>query len=85
MRLLESERLHEIAERHTSTAILDPVPKAMCQKLDKSFNRLVDLVRARDGRLAEEHWRRHMETAGAVLLEGYEDTRARDILANYLN
>jgi GntR family transcriptional repressor for pyruvate dehydrogenase complex len=73
--------LHEIVERHTSAAVMeDPVPKERYDKLAKSFARLVDLVRSRDGRLAEAHWRRHMEVAGDKLLKGYADTRVRDIM-----
>lgn len=73
--------LQEISERHTTSAIdTKPVPKALYQKLLKSYNRLVELLEARSGDAAQAHWRRHMETSGALLLEGYEQTRVRDIM-----
>jgi DNA-binding FadR family transcriptional regulator len=75
--------LHEITERHTTTAILDAdnlVPKAEYTKVVKSYRRLVDLVRSRKGPEAEAHWRRHMEAASAALLKGHEKTKVRDIM-----
>jgi DNA-binding FadR family transcriptional regulator len=75
--------LHEISERHTTAAILreqNVVPKAQYTKLLRSYERLVDLVSARNGSAAEAHWRRHMEVASAALLKGYEKTEVRDIL-----
>jgi GntR family transcriptional repressor for pyruvate dehydrogenase complex len=75
--------LHEITERHTTTAILDAdnlVPKAEYTKVVKSYRRLVDLVKSRKGPEAEAHWRRHMEAASAALLKGHEKTKVRDIM-----
>ncbi|TDH45991.1 FadR family transcriptional regulator [Mycobacterium eburneum] len=75
--------LHEIAVRHTSAAIHgahDRVTKAEFNKLIRSYTHLVDLVTARNSTEAEEHWRRHMETAGSSLLKGHERTRVTDIL-----
>ncbi len=75
--------LHEIAERHTTAAILreqSVVPKAQYTKLIRSYHRLADLVSAGKGAETEAHWRRHMEIASAALLTGYEDTKVRDIL-----
>jgi DNA-binding FadR family transcriptional regulator len=46
----------------------------------RSYDRLADLVAERKGAEAEAHWRRHMENASAALLEGYEETKVRDIL-----
>ncbi|WP_319453112.1 MULTISPECIES: FadR/GntR family transcriptional regulator [unclassified Mycobacterium] len=72
--------LHEIAERHSNTAIREQsVPKAHYEELIKSYRRLMDLVAARDGDLTEAHWRRHMENSAQVLLRGYETTRVRDM------
>lgn len=74
--------LHEIAERHTTSAVThQTVSKSQYDKLMKSYRRLVDLVAARDGALAEAHWRRHMENSAHALLEGYKDTKVRDIFA----
>nr|WP_170306521.1 FCD domain-containing protein [Mycolicibacter kumamotonensis] len=72
--------LHEISERHTTAAVRDVVPKAAYAKLLRSYDRLVDLVFARNGIEAEAHWRRHMEIASAALLKGYEKTKVRDIM-----
>jgi DNA-binding FadR family transcriptional regulator len=75
--------LHEISERHTAAAfqgVQNVVPKAQYNKVVKSYHRLVDLVAARKGAEAEEHWRRHMEAAGAALLKGHEKTKVRDIM-----
>lgn len=72
--------LHEISERHTTAAVRDVVPKAAYAKLLRSYDRLVDLVCARNGIEAEAHWRRHMETASAALLKGYEKTKVRDVM-----
>lgn len=73
--------LHEIAEAHTADAIGHHRPtKSQYEKTLKSYRRLVDLVTARDGALAEAHWRRHMENSAQALLKGYENTKVRDML-----
>jgi GntR family transcriptional repressor for pyruvate dehydrogenase complex len=75
--------LYEISERHTTAAFRaarNVVPKAQFAKLIRSYERLVDLVVARDGAEAEAHWHRHMENASAALLKGYEKTKVRDIM-----
>lgn len=75
--------LHEITTRHTAVAIsstVDSIPEAEYDKLLRSYHRLVNLVRAGEGERAYAHWRRHMESAGAALLKGYETTRVRDIM-----
>jgi DNA-binding FadR family transcriptional regulator len=74
--------LHEIAERHTTAAILriqNRVPPAQYAKLLRSYSRLANLVSERKGIEAEAHWRRHMENASAALLKGYEKAKVRDI------
>ena len=75
--------LHEISEKHTAAAIArdhPEVPKALYNRLLRSYRRFVELLQARDGAEAEAHWRRHMETASGLLLEGYEDTKVRDFI-----
>jgi GntR family transcriptional regulator, transcriptional repressor for pyruvate dehydrogenase complex len=73
--------LHEISERHTTSAIRNvTVSKSQYEKMMKSYRRLADLVMARDGAGAETHWRRHMENAANALLKGHETTKVRDIL-----
>jgi GntR family transcriptional repressor for pyruvate dehydrogenase complex len=32
------------------------------------------------GAEAEAHWRRHMDIAGALLMQGHEDTKVRDVM-----
>jgi GntR family transcriptional regulator, transcriptional repressor for pyruvate dehydrogenase complex len=74
--------LYEITVRHTSTAIgrAQKVPKPEYTRLLKSYGHLVELVTARNGAGAEEHWRVHMEAAAAALLKGYEKTKVLDIM-----
>lgn len=75
--------LHEIAVRHVSAAMLgahNAMPKAKADKLLKSYSRLVDLVKARDGVEAEAHWRRHMENSAAELLKACAKTKVRDVM-----
>jgi GntR family transcriptional repressor for pyruvate dehydrogenase complex len=75
--------LHEISERHTTAAILaaeNAVPQAEYERVLRSYQRLAELVEARDGDGAEAHWRRHMQNAAAALLRGYEKTKVRDIM-----
>jgi DNA-binding FadR family transcriptional regulator len=75
--------LHEITERHTRVVVsndhADLTPQRY-RKLVRSYQRLVELVRARDGAGAEAHWRKHMEVAGGLLLRGHEDTPVLDLL-----
>lgn len=75
--------LHEISERHTTTAVLateNAVPQAQYEKLLRSYRRLAELIEARDGDGAEAHWRRHMQNAAAALLKDYAKTKVRDIM-----
>lgn len=73
--------LDEIAERHTATAVLPTATtKAQFDKIMKSYRRLAEVVGARDGTLAEAHWRKHMENAAHALLAGYENTKVRSVL-----
>lgn len=74
--------LHEIAERHTSSAIGEQdLTKSLYDKMMKSYRRLVDLVTARDGARAEAHWRRHMENSARALMVGHEQTKVKDVLS----
>lgn len=75
--------LYEISERHTAAATGGPrneVSKAALEKVLRSYERLVELVDARDGDEAEAHWRRHMQNSAAALLKGHERTKVRDIM-----
>ena len=75
--------LHEIAARHTTVALSHAgitVAESEYAKLLRSYQRLISLLRAREGERAYAHWRRHMESAGAALLKGYEKTKVRDIM-----
>lgn len=83
--------LHEITERHTAAAIMgarnvlaksqyDVHANSQYNKLMRSYNRLVELVEARNGSEAEAHWRRHMENASESMLKGREKTKVRDLM-----
>jgi GntR family transcriptional regulator, transcriptional repressor for pyruvate dehydrogenase complex len=74
--------LHEISVRHTAFAINErqPVPKADYDKLMRSYRRLMHLVRSGDGAAAEAHWRRHLDNARNLLLEGLETVKVRDVM-----
>ncbi len=75
--------LDEISVRHVSAAMVgahNTMPKAKADALLKSYGRLVDLVKARDGLAAEAHWRRHMENSAAELLRACQKTRVRDVM-----
>ncbi len=74
--------LHEITVRHTAFAIEQnrEVSKADYDKLTRSYRRLMTLLRAGDGAAAETHWRKHLDTARDLLLEGFEDVKVRDVM-----
>lgn len=74
--------LHEITVRHTAFAIkeLREVSKADYDKLTRSYRRLMTLLRAGDGSGAETHWRKHLDTARNLLLQGLEDVKVRDVM-----
>jgi GntR family transcriptional regulator, transcriptional repressor for pyruvate dehydrogenase complex len=74
--------LHEITVRHTDVAINDrqPVSKSQYERLLRSCQRLIDLARDGDGEGAEAHWRRHMDSARELLIEGMERVKVRDIM-----
>ncbi|KAA0095361.1 FadR family transcriptional regulator [Mycolicibacterium sp. P1-18] len=74
--------LHEITVRHTAFAIKEhrEVSKADYDKLTRSYRRLMTLLRAGDGAGAESHWRKHLDTARNLLLQGLEDVKVRDVM-----
>lgn len=74
--------LHEITVRHTAFAINEhrQVTKADYDKLTRSYRRLITLLRSGDGAAAEAHWRRHLDTARDLLLEGMENVKVRDVM-----
>ena len=75
--------LDEISVRHVSAAMVgahNAMPPEKSDRLLRSYGRLVDLVKARDGAEAEAHWRRHMENAAAELLNACKKTRVRDVM-----
>ncbi|ETB42811.1 GntR family transcriptional regulator [Mycobacterium avium subsp. hominissuis 10-5606] len=73
--------LHDITVRHTAAAIgrARPVPESEYDKLSRSYQRLLKLLRAHDGPGAEAHWRRHMDTARGIMVRGYENAKVRDM------
>lgn len=73
--------LHEIAERHIASTIVDnEMPKRQYNKLVRSYQHLVDLLRTGDGAEAAAHWRRHMTNSNKAVLAGHESTRVRDVM-----
>lgn len=75
--------LHEITDRQTTEALTsssDALTGQRYRRLLRSYERLVELVRARDGVAAEAHWREHMSVSGALLLQGHRDTPVVDLL-----
>jgi DNA-binding FadR family transcriptional regulator len=74
--------LHEITVRHTAFAFKEgrPVLKADYEKLMRSYRRLMQLLRAHDGDAAEAHWRKHLDVARTLLLEGLENVKVRDVM-----
>ncbi|KAF0969846.1 MULTISPECIES: FadR/GntR family transcriptional regulator [Gordonia] len=74
--------LNEIAERHIASTIHGdgPMTKSQYNKLVRSYQKLVDLLRAGDGAGAAAHWQRHMENSNRALLAGHENTRVRDVM-----
>ena len=74
--------LHEITVRHTAFAIKEhrKVSKADYEKLTRSYQRLISLLREGDGAAAEAHWRKHLDTARDLLLKGLETVKVRDVM-----
>jgi DNA-binding FadR family transcriptional regulator len=74
--------LHEITVRHTAFVFKErrPVSKADYEKLMRSYGRLMRLLRSGDGAAAEVHWRKHLDTARGLLLEGLETVKVRDVM-----
>lgn len=74
--------LHEITERHTAVAIARKrsVPKNDYDKLVRSYRRLIELLRSRDGDAAETHWRRHMDNSRSTVLRLLPTIKVRDVM-----
>ena len=74
--------LHEITVRHTAFVFKErrPVSKSDYEKLMRSYARLMKLLRSGDGAAAEAHWRKHLDVARALLLEGLETVKVRDVM-----
>lgn len=74
--------LHEITVRHTAFAMSEsnPPSKADYEKLMRSYRRLLQLMRSGDGAAAEAHWRKHLDTARGLLLQGLETVKVRDVM-----
>ena len=74
--------LHEITVRHTAFVFKEgrPVSKADYDKLMRSYRRLMQLLRSGDGAASEAHWRKHLDVARVLMLEGLEDVKVRDVM-----
>lgn len=77
-----SGMLHEITVRHTAFAMKEryEVSKTDYDKLLRSYRRLMTLLRAGDAAAAEGHWRKHLDVARTMLLQGLEDVKVRDVM-----
>ena len=77
-----SGMLHELTVRHTAFVFKEgrPVSKADYDKLMRSYRRLMQLLRSGDGAAAEAHWRKHLDVARGLMLEGLEDVKVRDVM-----
>jgi hypothetical protein len=40
----------------------------------------MQLLRSADGAAAEAHWRKHLDVARGLMLEGLEDVKVRDVM-----
>ncbi|KWX22953.1 MULTISPECIES: FadR/GntR family transcriptional regulator [Mycolicibacterium] len=74
--------LYEITVRHTAFLFKErrPVSKADYEKLMRSYRKLIQIVRSGDGDAAEAHWRKHLDTARDLLLQGIETVKVRDVM-----
>ncbi|HEX2285989.1 MAG TPA: FCD domain-containing protein [Mycobacterium sp.] len=74
--------LHEITVRHTAFIFKErrPVSKADYDKLMRSYRKLMQLLRSGDGAAAEAHWRKHLDVARNLMLEGLESVKVRDVV-----
>ncbi|MFC3774604.1 FadR/GntR family transcriptional regulator [Mycolicibacterium holsaticum] len=74
--------LHEITVRHTAFVFKEgrPVSKADYEKLMRSYRKLMQILRSRDGAAAESHWRKHLDVARELSLQGLEDVKVRDVM-----
>jgi DNA-binding FadR family transcriptional regulator len=74
--------LHEITVRHTAFVFKEgrPVSKTDYDKLMRSYGRLMKLLRSGDGAAAEAHWRKHLDVARELSLQGLEDVKVRDVM-----
>lgn len=74
--------LHEITVRHNAFLFKErrPVSRADFDKLMRSYRKLMQLLRSGDGAAAEAHWRKHLDTARELLLQGLEDVKVRDVM-----
>ena len=72
----------DIVRKHlafqVSRTINEPSTRSQFRRTIKSYVKLIDLVAAKDGDGAEEHWRTHMEVAGRSLLG--EDLRTKPVV-----
>ncbi|AWT56043.1 FadR family transcriptional regulator [Mycolicibacterium smegmatis] len=74
--------LHEITVRHHQFLFREhrPVSKSDYDKLMRSYRKLMQIMRSGDGDAAEAHWRTHLDTARALMLQGLESVKVRDVM-----
>lgn len=74
--------LHEITERHTAVVLRETrsVSKTQYDRLMRSYQQLIYLLRAGDADEAEAHWRRHMDISRDLMVRGLESVKVRDVV-----
>jgi DNA-binding FadR family transcriptional regulator len=80
------DMIEEVLERHQSRFVAsefgtnDPGRIKIIRLGLRSFDKLIELIEAKDPAKAEAHWRAHIENANATWLEGVDRTAILDIL-----
>jgi DNA-binding FadR family transcriptional regulator len=81
------DMIEEVLERHQSRFISsqfganDPERVKFSKMGLRSFDKLINLIEAKDALKAEAHWRTHIENANAIWLQGVDGTAVLDILS----
>jgi DNA-binding FadR family transcriptional regulator len=83
---LQAAVLQDIVATHirlsTSRTRFEPRRPATFERTRRSYRKFADLVEAKDGARAEEHWRLHMTNAGKILLrDDFNSKRVVDLFS----
>jgi DNA-binding FadR family transcriptional regulator len=72
---LQGAVLQDIVARHLQLTVARGFAESDQRRVIRSYDKLIDLVEARDGDGAETHWRRHMEHAAKYLFSSDSGSR----------